>query len=179
MIPKKKKFPYLYIYLAGCVFIGIYWSLLSAVTLAVLGLIFSLLKWLSDDHSNFNRFDDELFEWAENANFEVQVFRENKDKNTLNPTWMKLNKIYEAILYPEKESSNIIVFVKSIPVGYLNKDDARAFRRRLGSKKLTSFATKCKIKRIADHSLWLDIKPFNTKKDASSTHPSSRTVGLP
>lgn len=168
MIFMKKKFPYLYLYLIGCLLIGIFWSFLSAVFLALTGLVFSLLKWLSDpERSNFNRFGEELFEWAGNENFEVKVCRDNGDKHLSVPTWMKLSKVYDAVLYPEKESSNIIIFVNGITVGYLEKDDARAFRRRLGSKKLTGFATKCKIKLKSktDYSLWLDIKPFKTQKN--------------
>jgi hypothetical protein len=80
-----------------------------------------------------------------------------------------------AQLVPEDDNSYdksaVAVCVNGSKVGHLSRDDARSFRRRLGSKGLTGVVTTCDAvirggARKADGStflygIWLDITPFN------------------
>lgn len=171
---KNIKIPYLYLYLIACLFIGIYLSVALAIILTLSGLVFSVLKWMDDASNSRFDFDDELYEWPGTGEFAVQVFHDKTDKNipgvenVVGAEWMKQNEVYDCLLLPEEESSAIIVFVNKIPVGCLDNDTARSFRRRLGSKKLTGFTTTSKIKiknkTKKSYDLWLDIKPFKNQK---------------
>lgn len=80
----------------------------------------------------------------------------------------------KALLVPEDDNpyddKAIAVQIKGELVGYLSREDARSFRRRLGSKKLTGQTTSCdalivggyvmKDGQRASYGVKLDIKPF-------------------
>ena len=84
------------------------------------------------------------------------------------------NKQVLALLVPESnnphDKSAVRVVVDRATVGYLDRDDARGFRRRLGAKKLTGKTTSCdalimggylmQTGKRASYGIVLDIKPF-------------------
>lgn len=84
------------------------------------------------------------------------------------------DKEYQAALVPEDDNryddKAVRVDINGRTVGYLSKDDARSFRRRLGAKRLTGQTTHCaavivggyrmKNGERASYGVKLDIKPF-------------------
>lgn len=73
--------------------------------------------------------------------------------------------------YNPHDNKAVRVAISGSTVGYLSRDDARSFRRRLGAKKLTGQVTSCKATLSggfamkdgtkASYGVMLDIKPFD------------------
>lgn len=71
----------------------------------------------------------------------------------------------------EHDNKAVRIDVDRTPVGYLSRDDARRYRRRLGSKGLTGKTMTCKARigggqmlengQRASYGVWLDLKPFD------------------
>lgn len=116
---------------------------------------------------------DNLFEWPKLDNFEVGAVGESHYQQTLT-TLIEQGIEHQAVLYPdddnEYDNKAVAVFISGLLVGYLDRDEARSFRRRLGSKKLTGQATRCHAHLTGGHvmrngdkasiGVALDIKPF-------------------
>jgi len=81
----------------------------------------------------------------------------------------------QAVLIPEDNNQHddkaIRVDIDRMTIGYLSRDDARSFRRRLGAKKLGGQTTSCDAMIVggfvmkngerASYGVKLDIKPFD------------------
>lgn len=163
-------------YYIACVLIGVYWTLWVAIPLFIVGLVLHFLMW-AGDYSRRDRFpNDKRFKWPSAGAFEVEVFTDKMDKDIASSKWIQADTPYKAVLWPVKEGVEVLVQVEGLTIGKLSYSDATAFRRRLGSKKLTGFKTECKLirrdhqrestKRVKEYSLLLDLKPFRTKKKA-------------
>lgn len=161
-------------YYIGCVLIGVYWTLWVAIPLALFGLVLYFVLWAESDKLFPN---EQLYEWPSAGSFGVEVSQE-KHGGLIGSKWILPDIPYQAVLWPMELGVEVLVEVEGRTVGELSYDDATAFRRRLGSKKLTGLRTGCKLIRRdhqqkstkwgTEYSLLLDIQPFRTKKKTNS-----------
>lgn len=124
--------------------------------------------------TNSNLLGD-VYEWPELGNFDFEIVGESNYQNNIALIGKQNPDLITAILVPEPnnqyDTKAIRVDINGLIVGYLSKDDARSFHRRLGNKKISGKATKCKAIITGGHLLksgnkasygvQLDIKPFN------------------
>lgn len=117
--------------------------------------------------------------WSDGQNFDFEIVGEASYQDALRKIVGGLGGVFVehpcvSVLVPEDtnrhDNKAVAVFVEGLPVGYLSREDARRFRRRLGSKKLAGMPT------AADavirgggsvngqpylYGVWLDMKPFD------------------
>jgi len=125
------------------------------------------------------------FRWSNGGNFNFAVVGESfyqKDLKVLAGEHKDSGcRVYgTAVLVPEDDNPHdnkaVAVYVKTAEnqpgrqVGYLSRQDARSFRRRLGAKKLAGQRTLCdavvvggRLKKgiCQSYGVWLDMKPFD------------------
>jgi len=126
------------------------------------------------------------FRWSNGGNFNFAVVGESfyqKDLKVLAGEHEdKGCRVYgTAVLCPEDDNPHdnkaVAVYIKTAEnqpgrqVGHLSRQDARSFRRRLGTKKLTGKATLCDAVIVGgrvnkkgirqSYGVWLDMKPFD------------------
>lgn len=117
--------------------------------------------------------------WPGEGNFEFEVVGESNYQNHIRvlagehgDEWA--NTQHVALLVPEDQNPHddkaVSVIINGGLVGYLSRDDARSFRRRLSAKKLGRQITGCaavvrgggiKNGQRVPYGVWLDMKPFN------------------
>lgn len=117
--------------------------------------------------------------WQDGRNFDFQVVGESFYQSHLSTLvgsasgqWVEVPHV--ATLVPEDDNAHdksaVGIYIEGKPVGYLSRDDARSFRRRLGAKKLSGMPTTCdaiikgggSVKgKTAAFGVWLDMKPFD------------------
>lgn len=118
------------------------------------------------------------FHWQDGANFDLEVVGESFYQPQLSALvgstggdWVEVPRV--ATLVPEDDNTHdknaVAIYIGSMQVGYLSRDDAQSFRRRLAAKKMSGQPTTCDaiIKgggtvngKIASFGVWLDMKPF-------------------
>lgn len=122
---------------------------------------------------------DIAFQWPSLGTFEFDVVGEGNYQNSIASIVDDYDEgtsveIFKAILIPENQnkfdSMAVRVEINNKTVGYMSKDDARSFRRRLSSKKIGIKITSCNAEFIggfikpdgtrANYGVRLDIKPF-------------------
>jgi hypothetical protein len=118
------------------------------------------------------------FHWSDGGNFDFEVVGESHYQENLRNLAGKHDEFgastpYPAFLVPDDDNpydnKAVAVFINSLKVGHLSREDARSFRRRLSSKKLTGQVTSCDAlvrggglkdgKRLS-FGVWLDMKEF-------------------
>lgn len=126
----------------------------------------------------------EIYEWPEQEDydFDFEIVGESHYQSAISKiyqTWAEEqgNKSIlplDAYLIPEDnnpyDNKAVRVDINQFTVGYLSREDARSFRRRLGAKKLSGQITKCKAiitggfeledGSTASYGVALDMKPF-------------------
>lgn len=120
-----------------------------------------------------------MFHWPSAGDYEFEVVGESFYQNAIESIIKnKSNNIHQefvAVITPystnKYDDKAVKVEIDGLIVGHLSKEDARSFRRRLGTKKLTNQATAAKAMIIGGHNdkagnklsygVALDIKPFN------------------
>lgn len=121
------------------------------------------------------------FQWPALDEYEFEVVGESFYQNTLQRLAGEHNNeaarvCTTATLVPENDNKHddkaVRVDIEGHTVGYLQRDEARSFRRRLGAKKLGASITSCgarimggftdKHGKKASYGVRLDIKPFNS-----------------
>jgi hypothetical protein len=120
------------------------------------------------------------FEWPYSGNFDFEIVGESYYQAALknlvgDPDKHGTTGELTAHLIPEDQNPHddkaVRVDINGYTVGYMSRDDARSFRRRLTNKKLTSKVTSCKAvilgggihtqtKQNLSYGVWLDLKPF-------------------
>jgi len=122
---------------------------------------------------------DQAFKWESLGDFQFEVVGESHYQRELKSLagdhgteFVEID--CEAALVPEDDNKYdpkaVAIFIEGIKVGYLSRDDARSFRRRLGNKRLTGQITYCdalivgggiaRNGRKMSYGIRLDIKPF-------------------
>lgn len=123
---------------------------------------------------------DGIFEWPSEGEYLFQIVGESHYQANIasllgSETAKRANKICKALLIPEDNNQHddkaIRVDIDGMTVGYMDKETARSFRRRLGAKKLTGQTTSCQAEikggytmrdgSIASYGVALDLKEFN------------------
>jgi hypothetical protein len=118
----------------------------------------------------------DTFAWPDIGNYDFEIVGENNYQANIDAI-LKNTKadFYTAELVPEPNNQYdpkaVRVDINGLVVGYLSRDDARSFNRRLGNKKISGMTTICKADFTGGHMLksgetasygvLLDIKPFN------------------
>ncbi|RYG35550.1 MAG: hypothetical protein EON93_06385 [Burkholderiales bacterium] len=159
--------------------------------LVVLWLLWNARKFLGDQKRPLARSkpaaparapvdaSGEMFRWPPLGGFDFEVVGESNYQKTLQRIagdHGKDNVAAEctAVLTPEDDNaydkSAVQVTVDGDVVGYLSRDDARSFRRRLGRKGLSGQSTNCDAKVVGGrtqrggeklkYGIQLDLKPF-------------------
>ena len=124
---------------------------------------------------------DDIFHWEPTDYYDFEVVGESNYQSALKYLAGNHGKEsaaieYTAMLIPENnnryDDKAIRVDIDDMTVGYLSREDARSFRRRLGARKLTNQATTCDaiihggfIKKNGERAYYgvsLAIKPFDT-----------------
>lgn len=119
-------------------------------------------------------------DWPAPGNFDFEIVGESNYQNTLKKlagdhSDQSPDKECQAILVPEDDNrydqNAIRADIDGQTVGYLSRDDAPRFRRRLGAKKIGGRQTRCaalivggftmKNGERASYGVKLDIKPFD------------------
>lgn len=119
-------------------------------------------------------------DWPALGNFDFGIVGESNYQDALksmagNHGDRSPNKESKAVLIPEDDNrydrNAIRVAIDGRTVGYLSRDDAPRFRRRLGAKKVSGQATRCEAMIVggfimksgdrASYGVMLDIKPFD------------------
>lgn len=123
--------------------------------------------------AEFNETD--LFTWPVLDEFDFEIVGESNYqaaiKQILDP--QNIEAIYTALIFPEDDNKYddkaICVKIHGLTVGYFDKENARSFRRRLATKKLSGKITKTKATITGGHikdgkqfsyGVRLDLKPF-------------------
>lgn len=120
------------------------------------------------------------FAWPERGQYDFEIVGESHYQMVLAaladvPDTPDQEKTGTAILVPEDtnphDNKAVRVTVQGLTVGYLSREDARSYRRRLAAKKLGMVPASCGILVTGGHQLrdgtrasygaMLDIKPFN------------------
>lgn len=119
------------------------------------------------------------FHWENGGNFDFEVVGESYYHSQLRSLAGDhgddaANVSCVALLAPEDENPHdnkaVSVHIGGKKIGYLSRDDARSFRRRLSSKKLTNQVTSCNAIIVGggirdgqrlSYGVWLDMKPFD------------------
>lgn len=123
--------------------------------------------------------DQQTFHWSDNGNYGFEVVGESNYQDALRSLAgdhgdRSAAAEHIATLIPEDtnkfDNKAVCVQINGLTVGYLSRQDARSFRRRLGSKGLTGLATTCpaviaggglKDGQRFNYGVWLDLKPFD------------------
>lgn len=120
------------------------------------------------------------FAWPEIGNYDVEVVGESNYQPVLkalmgDPNDPEMDGKGTAILVPEDnnpyDNKAVKVTVQGFTIGYLSREDARSFRRRLSAKKLGMVPTSCCFEITGGYTLkdgsqafygaMLDLKPFD------------------
>ncbi len=123
---------------------------------------------------------DQIFKWPTTEDYNFEIVGESHYQNTIQKFAGDHDEYGAytecvALLIPEDDNKYdnkaIRVDINAQTVGYLRRDNARNFRRRLGQKKLTGQITECNAKifggKIGDdgskhyYGIWLDLKEFD------------------
>lgn len=121
------------------------------------------------------------FHWPSIGNFEFEVVGESHYQKSLEKIANSRTKDlreedFIAILVPEDDNkhdeSAVRVDIEGMTVGYMSRDDARKFRRRLAGKKMAKAVTSCDAMigggyersdgSTAMYGVALDLKPFDS-----------------
>jgi len=153
--------------------------------LKIIQFIWFLLTKPSSNPNNFpvnpKKFIDTstLFKWPSNGNFDFEVvgesFYQPAIKSIASTQKDREQTEFNAVLtlddYNKYDNKAVKVEINGLQVGHLSKADARSFRRRLATKKLTNQTTTAKAIIIGGHEdkkgnkmhygVMLDMKPFN------------------
>lgn len=116
--------------------------------------------------------------WDQSGNFDFEIVGEASYQNALAEVVgphgdQFVEKEFTALLFPDNsnpyDDKAVAVFAGGSLVGYLSRDNARSFRRRLGAKKLGGLTTSCnavvrgggiKNGERFNYGVWLDMKTF-------------------
>jgi hypothetical protein len=118
-----------------------------------------------------------FFHWPSEGNFDFEIVGESNYQPAIAALveGTTPGETFTALLIPENENPYdklaVRVEIDGRTVGYLSREDARSFRRRLSAKKLSGKATQCMASLIGgqtrlsgetlSYGVTLDIKPFN------------------
>ena len=124
---------------------------------------------------------DPIFHWPSIGDFEFEVVGESNYQDALKRIAQTRTKDlreedFVALLIPEDDNkhdkSAVRVDIEGMTVGYMSRDDARKFRRRLAGKKMAGAVTSCDAMigggyergdgTTAFYGVSLDIKPFDS-----------------
>jgi hypothetical protein len=119
----------------------------------VLRKAFKSLFSLDAGATRKTKIPENVFEWPDTGKFDCDIVGEShyqfaiKQLAGSNNEYVE-DKEYRAFLIPEDDNPHdnkaVRIDINSSTVGYLSRDNARTFRRRLGAKKLTGQITSCK-----------------------------------
>lgn len=132
----------------------------------------------SNNRSTFTPNTEATFVWPNPGQFNFAIVGESNYQHAINLIVSRQSEdrqIHAAHLIPEDENEYddkaIRVDIDGRTVGYLSRDSARSFRRRLSKNKLSGKTTGCRAVIIGGHTLpsgktasygvWLDLKGFN------------------
>lgn len=116
------------------------------------------------------------YEWPELGMFEFEVVGESNYQTAIEKlTSVNGGEALKALLIPEDnnryDKKAIRVDINGMTVGYLSRQDATSFRRRLSQKNLSGQVTSCAARIYGggktrdggekSYGIWLDVKPFD------------------
>lgn len=146
----------------------------------IVAVLWGFFKGLRDIASSSNTTQQPVaapaFAWPSLDDFDFEVVGEGSYQPAIKALHAGLNgSTITALLVPEDRNPHddkaVMVSINGLTVGYLSRDDARSFRRRLGAKKLGTVVTSCGAQITGGHTLRngdqahfgvkLDIKPFD------------------
>jgi hypothetical protein len=96
---------------------------------------------------------DNVYEWSDAGGFNCDIVGESYYQYAIKQLAGQNNEYveereYKAFLIPEDDNPHdnkaVRIDISGSTVGYLSRENARSFRRRLGAKKLTGQITSCK-----------------------------------
>lgn len=152
----------------------------------ILTLVMIWITYMAIRYSGRSRSTDtdtlrnSAFRWESEGEFAFEIVGESHYQKALKSLTgdhgdTSPNKKATAVLIPETgnphDDKAVRVDIQGMTVGYLSREDARSFRRRLGSKKLSGQITLCNAMIVggfvmkngvrASYGAKLDIKPFD------------------
>lgn len=124
--------------------------------------------------------NEQIFSWPPLGDYDFEIVGESHYQDSLKKLAGEhdqggANRQCVARLIPEDDNQYddkaVCVEIENKVVGYLSREDARSFRRRLGTKKLTGQTTICNAMimggstrntgEVLSYGVLLDIKPFD------------------
>ncbi|MBX9850113.1 MAG: HIRAN domain-containing protein [Rhodocyclaceae bacterium] len=146
------------------VFALVYWFLLRPI-------IAGFKEEISDAPFSQVKQQPTSYTWPELGLFEFEVVGESHYQQALSRiAQSSVDRTVVAVLIPEDQNkydkNAVRVDVDGMTVGYLSREDAKSFRRRLSQKQLSGKATLCGAQIYGgplpekSFGIWLDIKPF-------------------
>lgn len=157
------------------------------IVLVIVWVLYRLLKTRFGTHSDKQKqsikrpSEQPSIHWESLGEFEFEVVGESFYQSALGALASPYDEInlkkaiFKALLVPDNNNKYdklaVRVDINGLTVGHLSKDDARSFRKRLSSKKLSKSITSCdaqitggfvlKNGERAHFGVILDLKPFN------------------